>query len=185
MGDGDATAIGGNHLIHAARRNLDINTIIVNNQTYGMTGGQTSPTTPLGAKATTARYGHIEPSFDISELSATAGAAYVARSTVYHVTQLDDLILKEIEHQGFGVVEVLSPCPTNFGRQNRLGSHIDMMKDLKKHAMRIERWDKATPEQREGRIPIGVLVDRELPRYLESYQKVCEQAMRKHREESA
>lgn len=184
MGDGDATAIGGNHLIHAARRNLDITAIIVNNQTYGMTGGQTSPTTPLGAKATTARYGHIESSFDISELSATAGAAFVARSTVYHVTQMDDMLAKALEHHGFGVVEVLSPCPTNFGRQNRLGTNIDMMKDLKKRAMRIERWEKASPEQREGRIPTGILVDRDLPRYLESYKQVCERAIQQRRETS-
>ncbi|MBU0513677.1 MAG: 2-oxoacid:ferredoxin oxidoreductase subunit beta [Proteobacteria bacterium] len=178
MGDGDATAIGGNHLIHAARRNLDLTTVIVNNQTYGMTGGQSSPTTPLGARATTAPYGHIEPSFDISQLTATAGAAFVARSTVYHVTRLDNLLRRAIEHPGFGVVEVLSPCHTNFGRQNKLGSQVDMLKDLKRRAVRIERWKKMVPGDREGAIPIGVWVDRELPRYLASYAGVCRRAQR-------
>ena len=177
MGDGDATAIGGNHLIHAARRNLDITAIIVNNQNYGMTGGQYSPTTPLGARATTAPFGHIEPAFDISALTVTAGASFVARSTVYHVTQLDDMLTRAIDHPGFGVVEVLSPCHTNFGRQNKLGSQIDMMKQYKKQAVRMERWQKMTPEQRQDRYPIGVLTERREPTYIEKYEKLRQKAM--------
>ena len=132
MGDGDALAIGGNHLIHAARRNVDIVAIVVNNQTYGMTGGQYSPTTPLGAKASTAWYGTFEPSFDIGALCVTAGAVFVGRSTVYHVDRMDRLLTQAIGKRGFSVVEVLSPCYTNFGRQNRLGSHVEMMKQYKK-----------------------------------------------------
>jgi len=182
MGDGDATAIGGNHLIHAARRNLDIKAIIVNNQTYGMTGGQYSPTTPVGAKASTAPYGHIEPGFDISALSATAGASFVARSTVYHVTQLEQLLGQVIARPGFGVVEVLSPCHTNFGRQNRLGSQVDMMKEFKKRGVRVERWGKLKPEQQAGCYPLGVLVDRELPGFIDSYRAVCAQAGRLRQE---
>lgn len=185
MGDGDATAIGGNHLIHAARRNLDITSIIVNNQTYGMTGGQYSPTTPQGSKASTAYYGHIEPSFDISALLAASGAPFVARTTVYHVTQMDDLISKAMAKKGFGVVEVLSPCPTNFGRQNRLGSNVDMMKELKRRAVRMDRWEKTPEEKRADRFPIGILVDRDLTSYLDSYQKVCKEAMRLRREACA
>ena len=177
MGDGDATAIGGNHLIHAARRNLDINAIIVNNQNYGMTGGQYSPTTPLGAKASTARYGHIEAAFDISALSATAGAAMVARGTVYHVTQLDKLLGRMLDKRGFGVVEVLSPCHTNFGRQNKLGSQVEMMKDFKRQAVRVERWEDMSEDQRRGKFPIGVLVDREQPTYTDAYRGVCDRAM--------
>ncbi len=176
MGDGDATAIGGNHLIHAARRNLDIKTIIVNNQTYGMTGGQYSPTTPVGARATTAPYGHIEPSFDISALTATAGAAFVARSTVYHVVQLTKLLGQAIEKPGFSVVEVLSPCHTNFGRQNRLGSQVDMMKEFKKRGVRSERWGQLTPEKQAESVPLGVLVDRQLPVFGQSYERVCAKA---------
>jgi 2-oxoglutarate/2-oxoacid ferredoxin oxidoreductase subunit beta len=176
MGDGDATAIGGNHLIHAARRNLDITAVIVNNQTYGMTGGQYSPTTPLGSRATTAWYGQIEPVFDIGALCITAGASLVARSTVYHVDQVDRLFLQAMTHTGFGVVEILSPCYTNYGRQNRLGSFVDMMNQFKESAVPVQRWKKMGEAEREKRFPIGVLVERELPRYLESYQRVCEAA---------
>jgi len=185
MGDGDATAIGGNHLIHAARRNLDLTAIIVNNQTYGMTGGQYSPTTPLGSRATTAVYGHIEPAFDISALTATAGAAFVGRATVYHVVQMDHMFLRALQKPGFAVVEVLSPCPTNFGRQNVLGSPVDIMRDLKHRAVPVERWNAMTEEDREGRYPIGVLVDRELPRYLESFRTSCEIAARLRKEGKA
>lgn len=170
MGDGDATAIGGNHLIHAARRNLDLTAIIVNNLTYGMTGGQYSPTTPLGSKATTAPYGHSEPSFDISALTVTAGASFVARSTVYHVTQLDQMLGQAIAKKGFGVVEVLSPCHTNYGRQNRLGSQVEMMKGFKKQAVRMDRWEKMAPEGRQGRFPIGVLAEHEHPTFWETYE---------------
>lgn len=176
MGDGDATAIGGNHLIHAARRNLDINTIIVNNQTYGMTGGQFSPTTPMGSRAVTATLGHIEPAFDISSLSATSGASFVARSTVYHVSRMDKLLVQALFKRGFSVVEILSPCHTNFGRQNRLGSQVDMMKAYKEQAVPIEKWNDLDESERDGRFPIGVLMDRELPLYLDSYRDVCERA---------
>ena len=182
MGDGDATAIGGNHLIHAARRNLDINAIIVNNQNYGMTGGQYSPTTPKGAKASTARYGHFEAAFDISRLTATAGAALVARGTVYHVTQLDRLLGRMLEKRGFSLVEVLSPCHTNFGRQNKLGSQIEMMKGFRKQAVRMERWEQMSPQQRQGRFPIGIMVDRDMPTYTDNYREVCQRAMALRRE---
>lgn len=173
MGDGDATAIGGNHLIHAARRNLDLTALIVNNQTYGMTGGQFSPTTPFGSKASTAVFGHIENSFDISALSETAGAAFVARSTVYHVNQMDNLILEAIHKKGFSVLEVLSPCHTNFGRHNRLGSQVDMMKMYKKQGVPVKRWEQMSEKDRLDRIPLGVLTDRDMPTYLDSYAEVC------------
>jgi 2-oxoglutarate ferredoxin oxidoreductase subunit beta len=176
MGDGDAMAIGGNHLIHAARRNLDLVAIVVNNQTFGMTGGQFSPTTPMGAKATTALYGHIEPEFDISAVCTTAGASFVARSTVFHVDRLERLLLQAIHKQGFSVVEVMSPCFTNFGRQNLMASHVVMMKQLKKQGIPVERWQKMSESQRKDSFPLGVLVDRDLPAYLESYREVCKKA---------
>lgn len=182
MGDGDATAIGGNHLIHAARRNLNLTAVIANNQTYGMTGGQHSPTTPLGARATTATYGHIENAFDISALCATAGASFVARATVYHVAQLENLLLEAISKRGFSVVEALCPCPTNYGRQNRLGSQVDMMRDLKERAVPMKRWEKMKDADRAGKFPMGVLVDRDLPDYLSSYAQVCENARRLRQE---
>lgn len=174
MGDGDAMAIGGNHLMHAARRNLDIASIIVNNQTYGMTGGQISPTTPLGAKATTASCGHIEPAFDISAVCSAVGAAFVARGTVYHVDQMDRLLLQAIQKEGFSVVEVLSPCYTNFGRQNRLVSQIEMMKEFKNRGVTVDRWAKMSESERNGRFPLGVLLDRTLPSYLDGYRRTCE-----------
>jgi 2-oxoglutarate ferredoxin oxidoreductase subunit beta len=121
MGDGDATAIGGNHFIHAARRNLDLTAIIINNQIYGMTGGQYSPTTPFGARSTTSVYGHIEHAFSIAELAVTAGASFVARSTVYHAQLLDKLIEQAMAKPGFAVVEVLSNCHIQYGRRNKLG----------------------------------------------------------------
>jgi 2-oxoglutarate/2-oxoacid ferredoxin oxidoreductase subunit beta len=179
MGDGDATAIGGNHLIHAARRNLQITAVIVNNQTFGMTGGQYSPTTPLGSRATTAAYGTIEPAFDIPALCATAGASFVARATVYHVKRMDGLLLQAIRKRGFSVVEVLSPCHTNFGRQNRLGSQVDMMQDLKARAVPAEHWENMTELEREGQFAMGVLVNRDLPTYLDSYRRICDIAVKR------
>jgi 2-oxoglutarate ferredoxin oxidoreductase subunit beta len=176
MGDGDAMAIGGNHLIHAARRNLDISAIIVNNSTYGMTGGQYSPATPFGAKASTAFYGNIEPTMDVGALCAAAGASFVARTTVYHINQMDKLLVQAISKKGFTVVEVMSPCYTNFGRQNRMGSHLEMMKAFKRSGTPVDRWEKMTQEEREGRFPLGVIVDRDLPDYLSSYRSVCERA---------
>jgi 2-oxoglutarate/2-oxoacid ferredoxin oxidoreductase subunit beta len=176
MGDGDALAIGGNHLIHAARRNVDIVAIVVNNQTYGMTGGQYSPTTPLGSKASTAWFGTIEPSFDIGALCVSAGAVFVGRTTVYHVDRMDRLLAQALSKRGFSVVEVFSPCYTNFGRQNRLGSHVEMMKQYKERGVPVERWEKMSESERAGRFPIGVLADRELPTFLDSYRRACETA---------
>jgi len=176
MGDGDATAIGGNHFIHSARRNIDLTAIIVNNQTYGMTGGQYSPTTPQGYRAATAPFGHVEQAFDISALAAVSGASFVARSTVYHVTQLERVLGAAMAKRGFAVVEALSPCPTQFGRQNRLGTQVDMMKDLKAKAVRLERWDKMPEEERAGRFTTGILVDIDMPTYQDHYSQIYEKA---------
>ncbi len=111
MGDGDSTAIGGNHLIHASRRNIDITAIIIDNNIYGMTGGQYSPLTPTGKRATTAPYGMVERNFDLCELVKGAGATFVARGTTYHAKQLTDLIVAGAQHQGFAVIEAMSQCP--------------------------------------------------------------------------
>src|SRR5512143_1157488 len=145
MGDGDATAIGGNHFIHAARRNLDLTAIILNNSIYGMTGGQYSPTTPYGQKATTAVYGTVEQSFNISQLAVCAGAIFAARGTVYHVRLLDTLIEKGLQKNGFGVVEVISQCHTHFGRLNKRGNQVEMMKWQRDHAVPAEKAKKMTP----------------------------------------
>jgi 2-oxoglutarate ferredoxin oxidoreductase subunit beta len=172
MGDGDAMAIGGNHFIHAARRNIDLAAIIVNNSVYGMTGGQYSPTTPYGMKATTALYSNIEQEFKISELAVTAGAVFVGRGTVYHAKLLDSLIEKAILKKGFGVVEVISHCHIQYGKQNRLGSAVDMMKWQRDNSVTVQRAKGMKPEELEGKIITGVLADKELPIYQDEYDKV-------------
>ena len=176
MGDGDATAIGGNHFIHAARRNLDLTALIINNQIYGMTGGQHSPTTPYGYKAATAPFGHIEHAFSISELAVTAGASFVARGTVYHAQLLDQLIEKSIVNRGFGVVEVLSNCHIQFGRRNEMGDPVTMMKMLRDRAVGVEKARKMSSGSLKDKFTIGVLADVEKPIYTEEYQKIREKA---------
>jgi 2-oxoglutarate ferredoxin oxidoreductase subunit beta len=176
MGDGDATAIGGNHFIHAARRNMDLTAIIVNNQIYGMTGGQYSPTTPYGSKTTTTPYGHIENTFSISDLAAAAGAAFVGRGTVYHAQLLDRLIKKAILKRGFSVVEVISSCHTQFGRRNAMASPVIMLQWLRDHAVTLEKARSMTTEELEDKFTIGVLTDVEKPVYSEEYKKIRERA---------
>ena len=178
MGDGDGLAIGGNHLIHAARRNIDITTIIVNNYNYGMTGGQTSPTTPEDRLASTSPYGAIEPPFDTCELASAACAAFVARGTVYHVMELDGLIRTAMEKEGFSVVEALSPCPTNFGRANRLGNAVKMMEDLRDSTVNQGQAAKLSAEQLKGKLVRGVLADRDRPSFLRRYDELCERVAR-------
>lgn len=176
MGDGDAVAIGGNHFIHAARRNLNITAIIINNQIYGMTGGQHSPTTPYGCYATTAPYGHIEHAFSIAELAVTAGAAFVARGTVYHAQLLDELIEKGIRKPGFSVVEAMSNCHIQFGRRNEIEDPVTMMKWLKDHAVTTKKAQRMKPGALEDKFTIGVLTDVEKPIYTDEYQKIREKA---------
>jgi 2-oxoglutarate ferredoxin oxidoreductase subunit beta len=176
MGDGDATAIGGNHFIHAARRNINLTAIIINNNIYGMTGGQYSPTTPYGMQATTAPYRNIEHAFNIAELAVTAGAVFVGRGTVYHARLLDKLIEKAFVKRGFGVVEVITHCHTQYGRRNRMGDAVAMMKWQKEHAVRVEKAADMSTEELKDKFTIGVLVDRELPVYTEQYELVREQA---------
>ena len=176
MGDGDATAIGGNHFIHAARRNLDLTAIIINNSIYGMTGGQYSPTTPFGSISTTSVYGHIEHAFSIAELAVTAGAGFVARSTVYHAELLDSLIAKAVRKRGFSVIEVISNCHTHYGRRNKLGGAVKMLQGYRDTAVSVDKAAKMSEEEREGKITIGVLADRVMPVSTEEYEKVRELA---------
>ena len=179
MGDGDATAIGGNHFIHAARRNLNLTAIIINNSIYGMTGGPYSPTTPYGALATTAMYSNIEHAFSIAELAVTAGASLVARGTVYHATMLDKLIEQAILKRGFSVVEVISHCHTQYGRRNKLGGAVDMLRWQKESAVRVEKAATMTPAELAGKFSIGILVDRDLPIYTQEYRRIREIAKAK------
>ncbi|MBN2055841.1 2-oxoacid:ferredoxin oxidoreductase subunit beta [bacterium] len=175
-GDGDCTAIGGNHFIHAARRNIDITLIVENNFIYGMTGGQVSPTAPIGSYASTAPYGVIDQPFDISGLAQAAGAAFVARSTVYHAKHLSDLIQQGLGKKGFAVIESLSPCPTSFGRKNRLRTPVEMLKWLRDNTLPIAAAAKLPPEKIRGKITRGVLWDVDKPEYTEQYRAVIERA---------
>lgn len=178
-GDGDATAIGGNHLIHAARRNINLTVLVYNNHIYGMTGGQVSPTTPMGDFATTAPYGGMENTFDIAGLTIAAGASFVARSTVYHAKVLERMIEKAMRKIGFSLVEIMSPCPTAYGKLNKKGMPKDLILNQKSQAVNIEKSKTMSPEDLRGRIITGVLADRELPEYISTYDKIMSQAQRR------
>jgi len=174
-GDGDASAIGGNHLIHAARRNIGITTIVFNNNIYGMTGGQYSPTTPTGELGTTAPYGNIDPSFDIAKLAAAAGATYAARSTAYHARPLAKYIETAIAHKGFSLVEAISTCPTYYGRKNKKGSAVQMLNYLKESFVDIKAAEKLPAEKLVGKHIMGEfknVTDQE--EYTDLYAKIIE-----------
>jgi 2-oxoglutarate ferredoxin oxidoreductase subunit beta len=176
MGDGDATAIGGNHLIHSCRRNINITSLIINNNIYGMTGGQYSPTTPTDYKASTAQYGSIEKPFDICKLVEACGASFVARGTAYHAKMLDALIERAINNKGFSVVEALSQCPTQYGRRNKLGGPIEMMQWYKDNAIHYTAFKKLSTDEIGEQFPIGVLTDLDEPDYLERYSRIIKEA---------
>ena len=173
MGDGDALAIGGNHFIHAARRNLDMTAIVMNNRIYGMTGGQFSPLSGANISATTAPYRTIDRDFDIVELAKAAGATFVARCTTYHVQQMTETIEKAITHKGFSVVEVLTQCPTYFGRKNKIGGAADMITWFKDNTTPIGSKAK---QENAALIERGIFVQITAPEYCEEYQKVVERA---------
>lgn len=175
-GDGDSMAIGGNHFIHAARRNIDITTIILNNNIYGMTGGQSSPTTNYGEKSTTAPYTHIEHAFKISELAVTAGASFVARGTVYHADKLQKLIEGALTKDGFSVVEAITHCHVQYGKLNKLGSNVDMMKWQKDNTLTVQKAAKMKPEDVEDKITMGVLMDKPLPNFTKEMAKLKDRA---------
>ena len=179
MGDGDALAIGGNHFIHAARRNMDLTTIVVNNNIYGMTGGQNSPTTPLDSRATTAPYGNIEPPMPVGALAMAAGASYVASTTVYHALEIDKMLEQAISKRGFSLVEVASYCHTTFGRINKMGSAVDMMRALKERSITLSAAEKLSAEEREGKILRGVLCNVDKPGFVERYDQVIAAAQGK------
>lgn len=176
MGDGDAASIGGNHLIHSARRNIDITTIIINNQVYGMTGGQSSPTTPFGITTSSSPYGHLEHPFDISRLVEAAGAVYVARATVFHTRLLEKVISRALEKKGFSVVETLSPCVTHYGKATGLRSPVDMMKWQRDNSVPIEKARDMASEELQGKIVTGALVDIDKPTFHEEHARIRSEA---------
>ena len=170
MGDGDALSIGGNHFIHAARRNIGLTTLVLNNSIYGMTGGQSSPTTPEGALSSTSPYGQLEKSFDITELAVAAGASYVARTTAMHARHMDKLITQALSRPGFNLVEIMTPCHTQYGRKNRFRTVVDMYQWYRDNALKLDKYGKLKAEEREGKLPIGVFAEREAPGLEERYE---------------
>jgi len=179
-GDGDATAIGGNHLIHAARRNIDITLIINDNNIYGMTGGQYSPTTPGHMVASTAPYGMVEPNFDIAKLVMGAGATYVARETIAKGIMLEKYIRTGMAHKGFSVIVAESTCPIQFGRRNRLADPVELMHWVREHGVPKSKAARMEPEELQGKFVTGELFrDDSRPEFTEIYQQVIDQAMKK------
>lgn len=174
MGDGDALAIGGNHFIHTARRNIDITSIIFRNEIYGMTGGQYSPTTPVGHKATTAPYGMIEPSFDTCELAASAGATYVARGDAYNIGNLYNVMKAALQHKGFSVVEALTSCPTQFGRRNKVADPAKMVERIKNMVVTKQAAEKLPTEVLEEKFIIGEFVNTRKIELTERYAKLLD-----------
>ncbi|HDL04458.1 MAG: 2-oxoacid:ferredoxin oxidoreductase subunit beta [Candidatus Zixiibacteriota bacterium] len=173
-GDGDALAIGGNHFIHACRRNIDITTILINNKIYGMTGGQFAPTTPGGSFATTAPYGNYEKQFDAVKLAIGSGASYVSRGTVYHVQQLEKLIEGGLNKRGFSLVDVYSNCHTYYGRFNKEGDAVKMLEWFKKHAMPIEAARKLPPEKMVDKFVTGLIHETDATEFCQEYDMLLD-----------
>lgn len=174
-GDGDGAAIGGNHLIHACRRNIDLTCLLFNNRTYGMTGGQLSPMMEVDEHASTAPYGHTERSFDLCDLTQAAGATYVARSTSYGVRRLERLIKDGISHRGFSFVEAVTQCPTEFGKRNRPRDPVAMLEDLKRRSVSVRQAEEMSAADLRGKIVTGVLhEDNETPEFSSSYKELLE-----------
>lgn len=157
-GDGDIASIGGNHLIHAARRNVNLTVICANNLIYGMTGGQVTPTTPVGARTLTTPSGNTEPAFDLVRLVAAAGASYVARYSVWHIRPLIRSLKRALMHPGFAFVEVLSMCPTQYGRRNDNPSAPGMLRAFNENCVSLDRASSMTAGELAGKTLIGEFV---------------------------
>ncbi|MBM3313756.1 2-oxoacid:ferredoxin oxidoreductase subunit beta [candidate division WOR-3 bacterium] len=177
-GDGDMLAIGGNHFIHAARRNLDLTVFVLNNFTYGMTGGQYSPTTPTLERAATAPFGNVERDFDTCFVARATGAMFVARSTTYHVAHLRKMAKLALAKRGFSVVEIISQCPTFYGRHQGLGDAVKMLEWIRDRTIDVGKVED--PWQVQDKFVIGVLHDREeVPPYSLLYEQVRARAQGK------
>lgn len=176
-GDGDIMAIGGNHFIHAARRNLDLTVIVINNFTYAMTGGQYSPTTPTHEKAATAPFGNVERSFDVCFLAKAAGAMFVARSTTFHVVHLKKMLELALKKTGFSVVEVISQCPTFYGRHQGIGDAVQMLEWFRSRSVDVSKV--SDPWHLKDKFVIGVLHDQEeIEPYTQLYEQIREKVQK-------
>lgn len=168
-GDGDIFAIGGNHFLHAARRNMDMLVICINNYTYGMTGGQVAPTTPMKSTQSTMPFGNFEEPLNLPFIADAAGATYVARWTVFHVRQIVKAVKEGIEHRGFSFIEIMSPCPTLYLRRNKLGDGVDQVRYFKEHSILKNGADtKDVALRAQDPIVVGKFVERDAPSWLDS-----------------
>lgn len=177
-GDGDCVSIGGNHFLHGARRNIDLTVIMMNNEIYGMTGGQVAPTTPPGARTQTSPHGNPEPTIDACELARTCGASYVARWTSAHPRQLAKAIAEGLEHEGFAFIEVMVQCPTQAGRyMHGTADPAELLELIKSAAVPLAKAEKMTPEEMEGKFVVGTLHQRhDRPELTKSLYRLVEQA---------
>jgi 2-oxoglutarate ferredoxin oxidoreductase subunit beta len=172
-GDGDLFAIGGNHFIHAARRNVDMTIVCVNNFNYGMTGGQVAPSTPFGAKTTTTPFGNFEEPFNFCSLAAACGAVYVARWTALHIRWITDSLLEAMQKRGFSFLEILAPCPVTFGRRNKLGGAVDLIKFLHERSVVRNQIDpKDAVLDFNKHLVVGKFVDIERPTFSDNYELI-------------
>ena len=172
MGDGDAVAIGGNHFIHTARRNINLTAIVAINEIYGMTGGQYAPTTSKGVVASTSPFGMIEPATNVCKLAIGAGSTFVGRGDVYHVRELTPLIKKAILHKGFSVVEILTNCSTHTDRRKKKVKYSEAVKQFKDLTVNATQAQKMTSDDLEGKLIRGVLHQENLPEYVEEYDRI-------------
>jgi len=164
-GDGDISGIGGNHLIHAARRNVDITVLMVNNSIYGMTGGQVAPTTPPDVRTTTTPHGNVETEFDVAGLVAAAGATYVARWTTWHVYDMIRSFKEALEHPGFSFVEVVGQCTTSYGKAVGKRGAAEFLQEYKDRSVRLSKAKKMTEEELENKIVVGRLKRKVSPEF--------------------
>ncbi|CDB93364.1 thiamine pyrophosphate-dependent enzyme [Acidaminococcus intestini] len=174
MGDGDGTTIGGNHLIHAARRNINVTAIISNNYNYGQTGGQYSATTPTHSITQTSPYGHVEQAFDICQLAIAAGASYVGRATAYNPLMIRKLIKEGMQVKGFSLIEVMSACPTHYGKFNKLGEASRMLKLMNEQSVTVSQAAKLSPEELKGKLVVGCLKNEPRDDYYTEYARIIE-----------
>lgn len=178
-GDGDCSAIGGNHLIHAARRNIDLTVVCYNNNTYGMTNGQYSPTTPTGALTATSVYGFMESPFDLCKLTEAAGATYVARATTFHVKMIPTLIRNGLQKKGFSFIDVITQCPTYFGRKNKMPAAADMIKWIRDSSVNKKQAESMNEQELAGKFVIGEFVNKEKPELTAEYTKLVDRLCKK------
>ncbi len=170
MGDGDGLAIGGNHFIHACRRNIDITAIILNNYIYGMTGGQYSPTTEVEDYAQTAPYQNIDPPFDVCEMAEASGATFVARGITSQPKRLQRYVEKAFENDGFSVVDIFSQCPVYYGRMNKKGDPVELLEAIEERVVPERNWDDLSEDEREEKYPVGILYEGGRREYVDKYE---------------